>query len=219
MIGQSPFGTWQLTLPDTAEVRDWFTGSLITDILFDITYTARRRHGRPDPRRHRPMTGQADRPQEILSLPQGGGALSGIGEKFAPDPHTGTANLSIPLPLPAGRNGFGPKVSLAYTSGAGNGPFGLGWNLDVPAISRKTSLGVPVYDDSTDVFILAGGEDLVPVGSPAPGVTRYRPRTEGCLLLHRPPQPSRAATTGRCAAKTDSPASTARPAAPETARR
>ena len=125
------------------------------------------------------MTGQADRPQEILSLPEGGGALSGIGEKFAPDPHTGTANLSIPLPLPAGRNGFGPKVSLAYTSGVGNGPFGLGWNLDVPAISRKTSLGVPVYDDRTDVFILAGGEDLVPVGSPAPGVTRYRPRTEG----------------------------------------
>ena len=42
------------------------------------------------------MAGQADRPQEILSLPQGGGALSGIGEKFTPDPHTGTANLSHP---------------------------------------------------------------------------------------------------------------------------
>jgi pSer/pThr/pTyr-binding forkhead associated (FHA) protein len=40
MIGSSPFGTWQLTLPDTAEVRGWFTGGLITDILFDITYTA-----------------------------------------------------------------------------------------------------------------------------------------------------------------------------------
>jgi RHS repeat-associated protein len=127
------------------------------------------------------MTGQADRPQELLSLPEGGGALSGIGEAFTPDPHTGTANLSIPLPLPAGRNGFGPKVSLAYTSGAGNGPFGLGWNLDVPAISRKTSLGVPVYDDNTDVFVQAGGEDLVPVGSPAAGVTRYRPRTEGAF--------------------------------------
>ena len=40
MIGRSPFGTWQLTLPDTQVVRDWFTGQQITDILLDITYTA-----------------------------------------------------------------------------------------------------------------------------------------------------------------------------------
>jgi hypothetical protein len=40
VIGKSPFGTWQLTLPDTAEVRGWFTSQLITDILFDISYTA-----------------------------------------------------------------------------------------------------------------------------------------------------------------------------------
>ena len=126
------------------------------------------------------MTGQADRPQELLSLPQGGGALSGVGENFTPDQHTGTANLSIPLPLPAGRNSFAPAVSLAYTSGGGNGPLGSGWGLSgVSSISRKTSLGVPVYDDGADVFILAGGEDLVPVGRPAPGVARYRPRSEG----------------------------------------
>ncbi len=40
MIGKSPLGTWQLTLPDTQAVRDWFTGGQITDILLDITYTA-----------------------------------------------------------------------------------------------------------------------------------------------------------------------------------
>ena len=40
MIGRSPFGTWQLTLPDTQVVRDWFTGQQISDILLDITYTA-----------------------------------------------------------------------------------------------------------------------------------------------------------------------------------
>lgn len=125
------------------------------------------------------MTGQADRPQEALSLPQGGGALAGIGESFTASPQTGTANLSIPLPLPPGRGGFGPRAGLGYTSGGGNGPFGLGWNVDVPVISRKTALGVPVYDDTADVFLLAGSDDLVPVGSPAAGVTRYRPRTEG----------------------------------------
>jgi hypothetical protein len=41
MIGSTPFGTWQLTLPDTQVVRDWFTSQQITDILFDITYTAK----------------------------------------------------------------------------------------------------------------------------------------------------------------------------------
>ena len=133
------------------------------------------------------MAGQADRPQEILSLPQGGGALSGIGEKFTADPHTGTANLNIPLPLPAGRSGFGPKASLAYTSGAGNGPFGLGWGLDVPAISRKTSLGVPVYDDATDVFILSGGE---PGPGRQPGAGRHQvPAPHGGFLRpHRASQ-------------------------------
>ena len=40
IIGNTPFGTWQLKLPDTQVVRDWFTGQQITDILFDITYTA-----------------------------------------------------------------------------------------------------------------------------------------------------------------------------------
>jgi hypothetical protein len=40
IIGASPFGTWQLSLPDTQIVQDWFTSQQITDILFDITYSA-----------------------------------------------------------------------------------------------------------------------------------------------------------------------------------
>jgi hypothetical protein len=34
----APFGQWQMTLPNTATVRSWFTESQITDILFVITY-------------------------------------------------------------------------------------------------------------------------------------------------------------------------------------
>jgi RHS repeat-associated protein len=116
-----------------------------------------------------------------ISLPKGGGALQGIGEKFSPDLQTGTGNFSVPIALPPGRNGFQPQLSLAYSTGNGNGPFGLGWGLSVPGVARKTSHGIPVYDDSTDVFILSGSEDLVPIpvpGAPA-GTTRYRPRTEG----------------------------------------
>ena len=121
---------------------------------------------------------------QTISLPQGGGALRGIGETFAPNPQTGTGNFTVPVALPPGRNGFQPQLSLVYSTGNGDGPFGLGWSLTVPGVSRKTSDGVPRYRDDPssrhegDTFVLSGTEDLVPVAEAA-GVTRYRPRTEG----------------------------------------
>jgi YD repeat-containing protein len=115
---------------------------------------------------------------DIISTPQGGGALKGIGEKFSPDLHTGTGNYTIPIELPPGRNGLQPKLSLVYSTGNGNSPFGLGWSLSIPGVSRKTDKGVPVYDDDEDVFILSGSEDLVRV-TPHGETTGYRPRTEG----------------------------------------
>src|SRR5262245_52966339 len=128
-----------------------------------------------------------------ISLPKGGGAIRGIGEKFAASPVTGTGSLSVPIATPAGRGGLGPRLALSYDSGAGNGPFGFGWSLDLPSITRKTDKGLPRYDDGgeSDVFLLAGAEDLVPELSAdgsrqedsetAPGYTihRYRPRVEG----------------------------------------
>jgi len=89
----------------------------------------------------------------FISLPKGGGALKGIGETFAPDLHTGTGTFTVPVGLPPGRNGFQPKIDLIYSTGNGNGPFGLGWSLSVPGVSRKTSKGVPRYNDEQDTFI------------------------------------------------------------------
>ncbi len=128
-----------------------------------------------------------------VGLPKGGGAIKGIGEKFAANPVTGTGSMSVPILTSPGRSGFGPQLSLAYDSGAGNGPFGFGWSLSLPSIARKTDKGLPQYDDvqESDVFILSGAEDLVPLLQPdgtrfedditAPGFTirRYRPRIEG----------------------------------------
>ena len=37
-----------------------------------------------------------------ISLPKGGGAVSGLGEKFAPDLFTGTGNFSVPIESAAG---------------------------------------------------------------------------------------------------------------------
>ena len=95
--------------------------------------------------------------------------------------------MSVPIATSPGRSGFGPQLSLSYDSGAGNGAFGLGWNLSLPSITRKTDKGLPKYRDvdESDVFILSGAEDLVPVGdatsdlSNSFSVRRYRPRIEG----------------------------------------
>lgn len=114
-------------------------------------------------------------PESIVSRPTGGGALHGIGEKFSADLHTGTANFTLPLSVPQGRGGFQPQLSLVYSTGHGNGLFGMGWKLTVPGVSRKTSRGVPRYK-ADDVFVLSGAEDLVPVAGTGP--VTYRPRTE-----------------------------------------
>jgi RHS repeat-associated protein len=100
-----------------------------------------------------------------VDLPKGGGAIRGIGEKFAANPVSGTGSMSVPIATSPGRLGFGPQLSLSYDSGAGNGPFGFGWSLSLPSITRKTDKGLPQYFDveDSDVFILSGAEDLVPV--------------------------------------------------------
>ncbi len=100
-----------------------------------------------------------------INLPKGGGAIRGIGEKFSANAVTGTGSLSIPIAVSSARSGFSPQLSLQYDSGAGNGPFGIGWSISTPAITRKTDKGLPRYLDQeeSDVFILSGAEDLVPV--------------------------------------------------------
>jgi RHS repeat-associated protein len=100
-----------------------------------------------------------------VSLPVGGGAIRGIGEKFAVNPATGSGSFTIPVPVSPGRAGFGPKLDLSYDSASGNGPFGFGWHINLPAITRKTDKGLPRYCDSdeSDVFLISGAEDLVPV--------------------------------------------------------
>ncbi|CAN98730.1 Rhs family protein [Sorangium cellulosum So ce56] len=125
------------------------------------------------------------------SLPKGGGALRGIGEKFSVSATTGTGTVQVPIATSPARAGFHPELSLEYDSGAGNGPFGVGWRLSVPQITRKTERGLPRYEDvyESDVFVLSGAEDLVPALRESGSlqrfddgdevVERYRPRIEG----------------------------------------
>ena len=57
-----------------------------------------------------------------ILAPSGGGAQSGLGEKFSPDLFNGIGNFSVPIAVLAGKNGF----------------FGAGWELGIPGITRKT---------------------------------------------------------------------------------
>ena len=135
-----------------------------------------------------------------ISLPKGGGALKGIDEKFQVNTANGTASFSVPLPFSPNRNGFTPQLSLSYNSGNGNGIFGIGWDVDLPAIQRRTDKKLPRYLDTNDVtkiiqedsFMFSGVEELVPLldfknnkwevrQGIVDGFTirQYRPRIEG----------------------------------------
>jgi hypothetical protein len=124
-----------------------------------------------------------------ISLPKGGGAIRNVGEKFTARAVTGAGTMTVPFPVSAGRSGLGPDVTLAYDSGSGNGPHGVGWQIGIPSITRRTDRGMPRYAGG-DTFLLSGEDDLVPAlaaGVPIVDSTsvagftiaRYRPRTEG----------------------------------------
>ncbi len=130
-----------------------------------------------------------------VDLPQGGVSKS-FGETFSPNTFTGTANLNIPLPTTPGRGE--PDLVLRYNHGTANGAFGLGFSLNLSQISRRTTKGIPQYQDD-DIFLL-DSKELTPryTHHPTTGwtldqtdqiflkvsyrVTRFRPRSEGPFL-------------------------------------
>ncbi|OOG77104.1 SpvB/TcaC N-terminal domain-containing protein [Algoriphagus sp. A40] len=132
-----------------------------------------------------------------ISLPKGGGAIKGIDEKFSVNAVNGTASFSIPLPFSPAR-GASPSLSLSYNSGAGNEIFGLGWNLSLGSIKRKTDKGLPQYHDSidSDTFLFSEAEDLVPefkqnpdgsfqLDSEGDYIINERPSTDGSFTIRK----------------------------------
>ena len=76
--------------------------------------------------------------------------------------NSGTANLSYPIEIPAGRQGMQPNLALTYSSGGGNGWLGVGWDIPIPSITVETRWGVPRYDreKESEVYVYEG-EQLV----------------------------------------------------------
>lgn len=96
--------------------------------------------------------------QEI-SFPEGGGAISGLGDSFKANLFSGAGTYSIPVPVTKAR-GFEPTLSVNYSSGSGNGIFGLGFSLASSSVSIKTNKGIPKYD-GTEIYELDGGALVV----------------------------------------------------------
>ncbi len=94
---------------------------------------------------------------------------------------TGQRSYTLPLPFLNART-LNPELQLVYDANTGNGKCGLGWDLPLPAISRKTSKGVPKYE-ATDVM-QADGTDLRPELT-ARGKIKTTRRTRGKGRLAR----------------------------------
>jgi hypothetical protein len=77
------------------------------------------------------------------------------------DPRTGTARVTIPVRVSPGREDFDPELTLTYSSGARNSPFGFGWKLSgITSIVVDGRRSVPKYEDGLDRYV-HGTDELV----------------------------------------------------------
>jgi RHS repeat-associated protein len=105
----------------------------------------------------------------------------------------GSANVSIPLQIPAGRAGLQPNLALTYNSQSGNGPLGIGWSVSTgfpQSITRGRSIlardgeirGV-AFDNTKDKFYLDGKRLICVSGTyGAPGST-YRTEVDSFITI------------------------------------
>ena len=91
--------------------------------------------------------------------------VGSIGGEVHADLFTGAATTSIPIVVPAGRNGIEPKLELIYSSSNGNSWIGQGWKLETSVIERQTKKGIN-YSANDYRFNISGIQsDLVSTGS------------------------------------------------------
>lgn len=88
-----------------------------------------------------------------------GGKISGYGETFEVNLVTGAPSFSFPIPAPKLR-GVAPNLALSYGGAVENSPYGLGFDLALPAIARLTDKGIPRY--VSDDRIVLDGSELTP---------------------------------------------------------
>ena len=100
--------------------------------------------------------------------------------------NSGTANLSYPIEIPAGRQGMQPNLALTYNSGGGNGWLGVGWDISIPSITVETRWGVPRYRSfwESEVYVYEG-EQLVTKDSVTGDFRKLAHRTNDTMSIER----------------------------------
>jgi RHS repeat-associated protein len=84
-----------------------------------------------------------------------------LGATVDVDAFTGACTLSVPIETPEARDDMSPSLSLGYSSGGGNSPYGAGWSLSgLASVGIDTRYHVPRWD-GTDGFQF-GNDELVP---------------------------------------------------------
>jgi RHS repeat-associated protein len=105
-----------------------------------------------------------------------------LDHELAVDPRTGVAALRVPVFATPGRHNLTPSLALAYSSSAGNSPFGQGWSLEhLPAIEIQARRHLPRWD-GTDGFEL-GGQELVPWLAQEDGIWKPRGFTNSAFTV------------------------------------
>lgn len=98
-------------------------------------------------------------------------------DSAVPDLFTGTMSKTIPIKVPPGRNGMSPSIALTYRSSNGNGPIGMGWEIEMGAIQRSTRGGVDYTKDNYQWCKTGGTMDLVHLSSSPENV--YGAKSDG----------------------------------------
>ena len=120
---------------------------------------------------------------DLISVPKGGGALKGVGEKFGADLHTGTGNFTVPIALPPGRNGFQPQLNPGLQHRQRQRPVRPRMGIEHPGRQPQDLAGRPPLRrrDRTSSFFPA--RRIWSRSKSSSNVSRYRPRTEGLFAL------------------------------------
>ncbi len=74
-----------------------------------------------------------------LTLPSGGGRTGDPPSAFAADENLGSGTLIFPFDLPVARE-LTLQLAISYSSGGGNGLFGVGFSIDIPQLFPEHAL-------------------------------------------------------------------------------
>ena len=130
-----------------------------------------------------PSFGQTGLSDNRVSLPEGSGGVDGFSDNAQVNSNMGAMTFQVSIQVPTGTAGLQPTLDLSYSSNAGNGLAGMGWNLALPSIERSSSKGLAKYNVN-DRFVENESSELIFVKE-TNQYREYRLRYEGSFQRYR----------------------------------